>query len=131
KAELEAQLKALDRDIRAVDGGQAPPTTNGAKRSTVQPPASAAPGLPLSERLLALVRRAPGPVTVKQLSEALLKQPFETRSRNIPMLVKTAVQKLLVKGLLRRAEGQPGVLPAKAAGTPARPAVLSTAPAAA
>ncbi len=126
--ELQAQLRAVDAEIQAVGSD----TTPG--RAPTPPPPAATPapsaaqaraaGVPtLARFLLDLVRAAGRPMTVKELAEVVVQKKYPTTSRNIPGLVKNTVSELVTKGVLRRAEGQPGVtLPRPQAGKPAQAA---------
>src|SRR5262249_38040262 len=85
--------------------------------------------LTLTDVLVEVVRAADRPVTVKQLTEEVLRRQVPTRSGNVHALVADRVKELVRRGLFRRIPGQPGVVPgqppggAKAPGRRARPAV--------
>jgi hypothetical protein len=111
KEELETQLHQIDAQIRAVARGETP-------SSAVPSSRLAAPmqkvrrvrGQRLADVLLEMVRRAKGPVTVKQMAAGVVAQKFPTNSQNIPRLIQTRVQELVAKGVLQRSKDQPGVL---------------------
>ena len=62
-----------------------------------------------------LVREAKHPMTVKQLTEELLRRKFPTTSKNLAGIVQTRVGELVKKGIFRRPKDRAGVVPATAA----------------
>lgn len=136
KNELQADLRDVNAEIQAVSSATAPGPAPSAARTPAGPAAPPAPqgraeGAPTLVRfLLNLVRAAGRPMTVKELAEEVVRAKYPTTSGNIPGLVKNTISKLVTQKLLRRADGQPGVVLAqpragKPAGdpraTPARP----------
>jgi hypothetical protein len=113
KEELQDQLRTVEAEMQAVNAtvpGSSPPTPP-LKPSLMPVPAPAASTLP--GLLVDLVRAAGRPLTVKELTASVVRAQFPTTSRNISRLVKNKVGELVKRGLLRRAEGQPGVVLAK------------------
>ena len=119
KEALEAQLRKLDSEIEAVNQGKTPPLqtaptkTSPAKFPNAAPPAKAVRPMTLSARLVGLVREAKRPVTVKQLTDEVVRRKFPTSSKNILGLVQTRVRELVVHGILQHAQRQPGYVLAK------------------
>jgi hypothetical protein len=119
KADLEAQLRQVESDIQAVAQGstsslagapaqtEAPPVESAAPEAAA-PPEVTPPARDLGLFLLALLREAGQPLTVKQLATEVENRRYPTRSRNINGLVQTKVQVMAKKGLLARAKDQPG-----------------------
>ena len=62
-----------------------------------------------------LVREAKHPMTVKQLTEELLRRKFPTTSKNLAGIVQTRVGELVKKGIFRRSKDRSGVVAATAA----------------
>jgi hypothetical protein len=115
KEELEGQLRQLEADIDAVARGERPaPPTGG----TPVPPA--ARPQTLAGLLVEVVRGAPGPVSVKQLADEVVRRKFPTTSQNIPELVKSRVSKMVARGVFRRVEGQ-GIILTEAKDRPQPP----------
>ena len=116
KEELETQLHQIDAQIQAVGRGETPLTSG-----TVPSGRPAAPtrnvrpvrGQRLADVLVEMVRRAKGPVTVKQMADGVVAQKFPTTSKDIPRLVQTRVQELVAKGVFQRLKDQPGVVLAR------------------
>jgi hypothetical protein len=76
----------------------------------------------LSGLLIRLVAGSKKPLTVKQLTEEVVRRKFPTTSQNIPGLVQTRVRELVDKGIFRRAHDQPGFMLAQPAGEARLPA---------
>jgi hypothetical protein len=116
KHDLEAQLREIDEQIHKVHHGK------GARPALATPMYDAVENAPapvqkrrgkksLADILVKMVGMASGPITVKQLtSELTKKKGFSTRSNNLSRMVQTRVHELCAQGILRRAEGQPGVV---------------------
>jgi hypothetical protein len=122
KEELEGQLRKLDAEIQAVNQGKTPPLQPGATKAS---PAKAPTAAPLTNAprpntlpglLVQLVRKAKGPLTVRQLADEVEKQKFPTSSKNVARLVGTRVRGLMARGIFLRANGQPGFILARAKG---------------
>jgi len=60
--------------------------------------------------LVELVRRASGPLTVKQMVAGVIGQKFPTTSQNISRMIQTRVQELVRKGVFQHVKDQPGVV---------------------
>jgi hypothetical protein len=127
KEELQAQLQKVEAEIRSVgqtDGTVAAP----ARPSSAQakPATKHTGGVSLPQLLFELVKQANRPLTIKQLTQEVVRLKFPTTTRNIPGLIKSRVTELLRKGTFRRATNQPGVVLAQSAaptkGAPAKPA---------
>jgi uncharacterized protein YhaN len=115
KEELQAELAKVEKDIEAV--GQAgvlkpkvsathtPATTSGSKAT-----ANPFEGMSLPTYLVHLVGKAKSPITVKALTEEVVRNKFPTTSKNVQAMVQTRVQDLVRKGLLRRPGDSPGVV---------------------
>jgi len=131
KKDLQAELQQIQGEIQAVDRGQTPsaPSSKAAPRpaSVATSPANTYKAQTLSGFLMTLVRQAQGPVTVKELAKEFVRQKYPTTSGNIPQLVKSALHKLVVRGVLRQPKGQRGTFALAAAsnGKPA-PAAQAT-----
>jgi hypothetical protein len=157
KAELQTQLSAVEAEIKAVSAkmpagaAAAVPAKSAAPKvatSKVVAPKAAAPkaaapktaaakmptlkdGPSLPRLLVDLVRAAGGPITVKNLTDKVVRSKFSTTSHNLPRMVKNKVGVLVKRGLLRRAEGQAGVVLGQGKGVRAAPspkAAASTKP---
>jgi len=105
REELQAQLRQVEDDIQAVTGGQglaaaAPPASS--PEPTIRPT--------LSDALVEVLREVNRPLTARELGEELTRRKFPTTSGNITNLVQNRLSDLVNRGVLRRAEGQPGVL---------------------
>jgi hypothetical protein len=126
KADLELQLKQIDVEIQRVGNGAkstpaaVPGPTMAAKPSGTKAAAKSTGGATLSQVLIALVQKAQGPVTVKEMTEELQRQKYPTKTTNLAGMIQTRVGDLVKKGIFRRAGQQPGVVMAKAAGLPAK-----------
>ena len=109
KEELTVQLQEVEADIQAT-------TQGGESRAapTRAPQATSAQSLPAL--LAEIVRQAPGPMTVKHLTEEVQRRQFRTSSGNLRKLISIKVGLLVSKGILRRAPDHAGVLPARPAG---------------
>jgi hypothetical protein len=136
KAALESQLRDVEKEIQAVGKAtpaaapkSAPKSAPTAKRAAVAPRPRGASGQTLPGLLVELVRAAGGPVTVKELTQQVVRSKFQTTSTNIPRMVNNKVGELVKRGLLRRATGRPGVVlgqaPAAKAKAAAKPAANS------
>jgi hypothetical protein len=138
KQDLQAQLQRVEADIQATTEGRAPgraaapAQTPKAKPATPRPhptPLQAKPAAPLPKPtrsqtlpafLVDIVRKATGPVPVRQLAQEVVRRKFPTTSGNVRRLVATKVKELVKRGILRRAPHQQGVVLARAAaGAPA------------
>src|SRR5262249_16991463 len=117
--ELEEQLRRLDAEIDAVKEGKTPrlkaiPSKASAAKLS---PAALLPNGPrpntLPALLVQLVGNAKGPLTVKQLSDAVKQRKFPTSTKNLARLVQTRVRGLLDRGIFLRAPDQPGFILAK------------------
>jgi hypothetical protein len=117
KAQLQAQLGTVTAEIQAVNST----ITLGTASASVSTPApGAVPGEPpvapakstltLPALLLDLVRAAGGPITVKELTEGVVRAKFHSTSQNLGKMIKNKVAGLVKRGVLRRAAGQPGVV---------------------
>ena len=111
KEELQTQLQQITAEIQSVDGSTATASAETAPTATTPSVPKASPGHPLTlaNLLVALVRASKAPVTVKQLTEEVQAQKFPTTSQNLPNVVKSTIDRLVIQGILQRAAGQPGV----------------------
>jgi hypothetical protein len=111
KEQLQAQLRTVESEIKAVSStvpsGGSPASP---RKATPVIPAPRADGPTLPGLLVKLVRAAEGPITVKKLTEGVKRARFRSTSGNLPRMVKNKVGVLVKRGVLRRAEGQPGVV---------------------
>jgi hypothetical protein len=150
KEELQTQLRSLEAEIQAVGSAGAASAAGAPVRRRGRPPgtgkkAAAVPaprlraGQTLPRLLVDLVRAAGRPLTVKELTAEVRRAKFRTASRNLPKMVHNKVGELVKRGLLRRAEGQAGVVlgqpvvgqaaaNGRKASTPAAPARAAAAP---
>jgi hypothetical protein len=133
KQDLQAQLQRVEAEIQATTqgrtSGRALAPAKAAKAKAAPPPVPRTPvggqaaaaavksvrPQTLPAFLLDLVGRSTGPVTVRQLTQEVVRQKFPTSSGNVPKLVAIKVRELVKRGLLRRAGDRPGVVLAKAA----------------
>jgi hypothetical protein len=130
KEDLQAQLRTVETEIHAVSStapsGAAPAPQRKTPAATPAPKADGS--LTLPALLVKLVRAAGGgPITVKELGQAVKRARFQTTSHNLARMVKNKVAVLVKRGVLRRAQGQPGVVlgelkTGKRAGAAAKPA---------
>jgi len=119
KDELQAELAKVEKDIEAVGQVSIPQPTISAARTpiiTSGSKATAKPtaGVSLPTYLVELVRQAKGPITAKELTEAVVQNKFPTTSKNVNAMVKTRVHDLVRKGVLLRAGDTAGVVVAPA-----------------
>jgi hypothetical protein len=122
KEELQAQLQKVETQIRSVgraDGAAAPPARLSAALG--RPATKPAGGISLPQLLVELVKQANRPLTIKQLTQEVVRRKYPTTTRNIPGLIKSRVTELIRKGTFRRAANQPGVVLAPAGGTTKTP----------
>jgi hypothetical protein len=129
KDELTAQLQQVEADIQATTQGRSsstpsrtPAAASQPQRKTppVQPTGSSPPPTRVRKHSLAavlvnIVRKADGPVTVKQLTEEMVRRKFPTTSSNLARMIDTRVRGLVKRGLLQRASGRAGVILATSA----------------
>jgi hypothetical protein len=118
REELERQLRQLDAEIQTVDQGETPPKAAGGKAAPAKANAAAAPAKAvrpntLPALLVNLVRRANGPLTMKQLADAVVHRKYPTTSQNIPGLIQTRVRELVAKGILQPSPDKPGFVLAR------------------
>ncbi len=120
KEALQTQLRQVEAEIQAV--GQDEISSPAPAPRTALPRTPAASTLPtnalrpgsLPELLVALVRQAGRPMTAKDLTAEVTRRKFPTTSRNLAKTIQTRVDALVQRGILRRATGQPGVVPVEA-----------------
>ena len=120
KEELQAELAKVEKDIEAVGqagilepkaSGARTPVITGSSKVTAQPIGEVS----LPTYLVQLVRQANGPITVKALTDEVIRNKYPTTSKNFAGMVQTRVSDLIKKGLLRRAGDSSGVVLAQAA----------------
>jgi hypothetical protein len=132
KDALEQRLRQLDADIEAVSQGKkplrrpgkVPRTSSSVIASPAKPvppkkaPSSAdtKPPKRMADLLVDIVSETKGPVTAKPLAAELQKRGFFTASPNLPRVVKARLNDLVREGILRRADGQAGVVLGKVKG---------------
>ena len=124
KVDLKAKLQEIEASIQATRHGQA---AGAASVPALARPASGTAGTgprprahSLPSLLLDIVGAASGPMTIKELSREVKRRKFPTKSTNLSAMVDVRVRELIRNGLLRKAEGQPGVVSASAPPTGAR-----------
>jgi len=118
RAQLRAQLQQVEADIQVVIRGSPPakaaratPTqTTSDTFPTPKPPTEEAAQPTLADTLVEVARAAGRPLTAKQLAEELVRRQFPTNSSNFAKLVEKRVTELVKQGVLRRAQGRPGVV---------------------
>jgi uncharacterized protein YhaN len=120
KQELQAELATVEKDIEAVGHANVHEPTVSTTRAAVKPgspkaTAKPAAGVSLPTYLIELVRQAKGPITAKELSAEVVRNKYPTTSKNVEALVKSRVQDLVKKGLLRRLGDSSGLVLAQAA----------------
>src|SRR5207248_965740 len=62
----------------------------------------------LTNLIVTLLREAGRPLTVKELGQEIMRRGFQSQSRNFPKMLAVRTRELKLKGILRRAVGQPG-----------------------
>jgi hypothetical protein len=62
----------------------------------------------LTDLIVSLLREAGRPLTVKELGQELKRRRFQSKSRNFSKMLGVRTRELKLKGILRRAVGQPG-----------------------
>jgi hypothetical protein len=117
KETLEAQLREVEAEIRAAGSGTVPapkPTPIAAKPPAPARMARLAGGVSMPQLLVQLVQQANRPMTLKDLTQEVVRRKVPTRTHNIPGLIKSRISELVKKGILSRASDQPGVVLARA-----------------
>jgi hypothetical protein len=117
---LQGQLRQVEAEIEAVTRGLVPAEAEVAPA----PPPAIAPKL--TDALLQVLGEMDRPMTAKQLGEELVRRHFPTKSKDIKTLVQNRLTELVRKGVLQRAEGQPGVVLAKSRTTAAKGAAAQS-----
>jgi hypothetical protein len=143
KEELQAELLRVNAEIQALAQGGTPtaaaaptPPTNGqasAKRPVAKASSGTSASVPsqtptLPKLLLEIVGTAKAPMTVKTLTEEVLRRNYVTTSKHLASLVDTRISELIKKGLIRRAKNQPGVVAVRTSAKGQSPAVKSQPP---
>jgi len=118
KEELQAKLKQIEAEMAAVETGAKQPTTVPPKLSQKKPtPRPSASGqaaqMTLPALIVAIIRDAGGPRTVKQVFEEVGRRGYKSTSRNLYRVVETRTYDLLRQGVLGRPDGQPGFIVAQ------------------
>ncbi len=143
KQELQAELVRVEAEIQSLSQGEKPapgvaakdrppaPQPPVAKASPPKPAPAPAQPLTLPVLLLQIVRAAKLPMTVKKLTEAVLKRGYQTTSKNLAALVDTRISEMIKKGLVRRADNEPGVVAVRGSAKGATPPVKTAPPVAA
>jgi hypothetical protein len=108
KRELQDQLQKVESAMKAVGQHVAPvpvstPTMKGAGAS--------GNSISLPKFLVGLVLEARRPLTIKELSQEVVRRKFPTTSKNISAMVETRVSELLRKGLLKRTRDKSAIVP--------------------
>jgi hypothetical protein len=107
KEHLQAQLHKVEAEIHGLDKGVPPAAKSGA-----WPGKKPGGGASLAQLVVEVVTAAGRPVTADELAAEVVRRKFPTSGPNIAGLVGTQVYHLVKKGLLKRANGQAGVVPA-------------------
>jgi hypothetical protein len=114
KDELDQRLRQLDAEIEAVRQGKTPPRRPGkppaATSAAQESPVTATPPKKMADLLVEIVGDAKGPLTAKHLADELQGRGFYTDSPNLPRIVQARLYELVGKRILRRADGQAGVI---------------------
>jgi hypothetical protein len=119
--ELRAQLQRVEAEIAALTSGSktVAPTIAGpgpATKKRTRTGRGSQP--PLRDLLVTILRETGRPLTARELAEEAKRRGFKSNSADFVRLVETRTFELKKKGILRRAEGQPGFLVARSAGKP-------------
>ena len=141
KQELLDQLGAIEQEMAAL--GETSPVPKEQPASATPAAASPSPAAKteeqprLSDLILTMLREAKGPMTGRQLHEESIRRGYQPTSQDPVQAMKTRLQKLKARGVVKRGSGQPGfVLAASTNGThkepakPGQPAQASTSKAA-
>ena len=127
KQELQEQLAQVENEIRTVTLGKIPrPPSVAPAAPTAKKPVSGSQVKPtptgsLPQVLKILVSEAKRPMTVKELTEQLLRRKFPTTSKDLATIVRTRVGELVKKGIFRRSKDGAGVVAAQRPRTVQRP----------
>ncbi len=122
KQELKAQLQQIEEHIRATkQGGPLPEALTAETEESATKPrrrrrrgrrrsgGSAAPRPnTLGAVILEIMQQAGGPITVKNLSEEVVRRKYSTSSQNLPAVVKNQIHHLQKRGLVRRVSRKQG-----------------------
>jgi hypothetical protein len=121
KQKLESELRAVVGQIQAASPtGSVPPASLSDSEETAakEPVAPVARRIKLKGFLIALIKEAGKPLTVKELAEEVRRRKFPTKSNDIPRLIQTRVYDMAKKGVLAHASGQPGYVVSSLNGQP-------------
>jgi hypothetical protein len=129
KEQLQAQLRQVEEELRGVDAGGTPtkkpaqaaivaskkptPAPSPAPKLAKKPATKPAKRASLARLLLEIVSTAGRAMTVKELTQEVVKLKYPTTSTNLQRMIKNRVSALVKKKLLRRADNNRGVLPAQ------------------
>jgi hypothetical protein len=129
KQALKAQLQQIEAEIRATKQGEALPPTSAATDMGDHAAASRTPAMPrkrgrrrrsrlaaprantLGALVLDIMQQSGGPITVKKLSQEVVRRKYSTTSRNLPAVVKNQIHHLVRRGLARRVSRKLGYIP--------------------
>src|SRR5258708_3196221 len=112
KEELDNQLRQVAAEIQALAQGSAEPPAAPVEKPAPDGQKAGPPGkvAALVGHILSEQRQ---PLTARQLADEVVRRNFQTTSKDILALVQTRVGDLVHRGILRKAEGQPGVVVAE------------------
>jgi hypothetical protein len=115
KQELKAKLRQIEAEMAAVAAGAQRPVAAllkpASQRPTSKPTAAPKPGQPtLAHLIVAVLRDAGRPLTVKELAKEVKRRGFQSSSANFRKLVGKNVYELVRKNILRRPRDQRGFL---------------------
>jgi len=122
KEQLQAQLRQVEEQLQRIDAGTTPPQPTPAATPAPKPATKPPKKVSLARVLVEIVSTAGRAMTVKELTQEVVKRKYPTTSANLPQMIKSRVSALVKKKLLRRAQNQPGVLPIQQPAMPQGPA---------
>jgi hypothetical protein len=112
REELQDQLQQIEAEMAAIAAGKRPKAVP-PKASMQEPPpgptAGHMPGQPsLADLIVAMIREAGRPLTVKQMTDEARRRGFQSSSANFAKVVESRTHALKNRGVLRRSAAQPG-----------------------
>jgi hypothetical protein len=128
KQEIQTQLQHVEAQMAALAAGTHRPSSAPPRSSppTPRPSLTGKPDqLSLPALIVAMIREAGGPMTVKELAREEKRRGLKSKSDNFKKIVETRVYALRMKGILKRAADQPGFILAR---TTARVPASTTTP---
>jgi hypothetical protein len=107
RQKLESELREIERQIPAEASSGPEPAAPPPKETSVSA-AKTGSRMILKDFLIAMIKEAGKPLTIKDLATEVKRRKYPTKSKNIRDLVQVRVYDMAKKGLLAHANGQPG-----------------------